>query len=126
METGHFEIRQENNLIIFRPDGSFSLEQTKAYAAKFEELVKNLNNPPWGLLSVYGESASADPGVQQRVWNQLNWCLDQGCDYIGFVVTNEYQERLVEEVSKNLPFKDVKIFQDEQQGLAWINQKLSY
>jgi len=125
MNTGHFEIQQNGNLIVFRPEGGFSLPQTKTYAAQFEAQVAKLEGPSWGLLSVYGETASADPGVQQRVWNQLNWCLEHGCDYIGFVVTNEYQERLVEEVSKNLPFKDVKIFQDEQQGLDWITQKLA-
>lgn len=124
MHQGHFEINQDGKLIVCRPKGAFDMELAVEYEKTFTRTVNQLNSQHWGLLSIYGESASAEPQVQQRVWAQLNWCLHHGCDVMAFVVCNEYQQRLVDEVTKNLPFKDLKIFQDEAQAQTWIKQQL--
>lgn len=126
MTVSHVEITQEGNLVIFRPDGTFDIKGATEYENTFTQIVDQYEGQHWGLLSIYSEHVSADPQVQQRVWAQLNWCLHQGCDFIGFVVCNEYQQRLVQEVTKDLPFKDVQTFQDESQGMGWMREKLSH
>lgn len=125
MNNGQFSVNQDGNLITCRPKGAFDMELAVQYEKSFDQTVKKLNGQNWGLLSIYNESASAEPAVQQRVWAQLNWCLHHGCDFMAFVVCNPLQHRLVDEVTKNLPFKDLQIFQNEEQAQNWIKDKLA-
>jgi hypothetical protein len=125
MPHGSNDVEQQGNLFICRPKGAFNLEGVAKYEAEFAQMVATLGEQPWGILNIYDDYETGGPEVQKRIWSQFNWAANNGCDYIGFVVSRPLHGFAAKQTTKGIAIKEMQTFNDETAAFAWIKQALS-
>lgn len=118
------DVEKIGQLVVCRPHGAFNMDGVKEYEESFVELVTPLMNHSWGILNVYIGFETGGPDVIKRIRSQYLWCAKNGCEYMAFYTVNPLQAFFARQTVKEVGFKKVKFFDDEQEAQEWIEQKL--
>jgi hypothetical protein len=121
---GHFEMQRQGQLLICRPSGPFNLAGAMAYEGKFSQQISRLQGAPWGIVEVATEFEAAGPEVLARFRRQFNWCATHGCAFLAVVMIGDFKRYLADHVFSELPFQEVRYFEEEAQAIHWLTQRL--
>jgi len=127
-QHGKIELTTQNGVLICRPMGAFNLDGVMHYEEIFAEKVRSFDSKKWALLNQYKEFEICGPEVIKRIRSQLLWSQAHGCQVIGFETFNTVQEYFVRQVTKDIPFKHVLVFSEQQSTefqIAELSSKLS-
>ena len=121
---GHFEMQRQGQVLICRPSGPFNLAGAMAYEAGFRHELAGLVDRPWGIVEVATEFEAAGPEVLARFRRQFNWCATHGCAFLAVVMIGDFKRYLADHVFSELPFQEVRYFEEEAQAIHWLTQRL--
>lgn len=66
----------------------------------------------------------AGPEVLARFRRQFNWCATHGCAFLAVVMIGDFKRYLADHVFSELPFQEVRYFEEEAQAIHWLTQRL--
>lgn len=95
-----------------------------AYEGKFSQQISRLQGAPWGIVEVATEFEAAGPEVLARFRRQFNWCATHGCAFLAVVMIGDFKRYLADHVFSELPFQEVRYFEEEAQAIHWLTQRL--
>lgn len=121
---GIHKISLEGSMVIFRAQGAYNLDGIKEYEQTFARLVSPLKGRNWGILNIFPDFETGGPEVISRIKKQYQWCIENGCQYIGFYTTSPLHDFFARKTVDGIGLKEYGIFSNEADAKAWMESKL--
>jgi hypothetical protein len=122
---GHFEMQRRGQVLICQPSGPFNLAGAIAYEAAFSRQIAELRDAPWGIVEVATAFEAAGPEVLARFRRQFGWCAANGCAFLAVVLAGSFKQYLADQVFSELPFQAIRYFEQADEALCWLEQRLA-
>ncbi|KFN18182.1 hypothetical protein [Aeromonas bestiarum] len=122
---GHFEMQRRGQVLICQPSGPFNLAGAMAYEAAFSRQIAELCDAPWGIVEVATEFEAAGPEVLARFRRQFGWCAVNGCAFLAVVLAGSFKQYLADQIFSELPFQAIRYFEQTDEALCWLEQRLA-
>lgn len=114
----HGELRfywQENTLRV-SAKGPFNDEGMLSSSDNIKKAISKKNLLSWSRLEILDEETLGSPSVLGIVDELYTWYIDNGCNRIAIVVSNNLQQTIIEDVF----YSDASIFRCEKEAIKWL------
>nr|WP_277604374.1 hypothetical protein [Aeromonas sp. MR19] len=118
-------MQRRGQVLICQPSGPFNLAGAIAYEAAFSRQIAELRDAPWGIVEVATEFEAAGPEVLARFRRQFGWCAANGCAFLAVVLAGSFKQYLADQVFSELPFQAIRYFEQADEALCWLEQRLA-
>jgi len=118
-------MQRRGQVLICQPSGPFNLAGAMAYEAAFSRQIAELRDAPWGIVEVATEFEAAGPEVLARFRRQFGWCAVNGCAFLAVVLAGSFKQYLADQVFSELPFQAIRYFEQTDEALCWLEQRLA-
>lgn len=75
-----------------------------------------------GVPDRYIEEREGEVPVMHRL--EDGWCATHGCAFLAVVMIGDFKRYLADHVFSELPFQEVRYFEEEAQAIHWLTQRL--
>lgn len=82
---GHFTLWRENQLIVAKVYGAWSVDTAADYATQLKELALSMNGQPWARMVFLDQWQLGTPDFEKVMKDLMSWCVSHQLKYTAYV-----------------------------------------
>lgn len=120
---GHFTLWRENQLIVAKVYGAWSMDTAQDYATQLKDLALSMNGQPWARVVFLDQWQLGTPDFEKVMKDLMSWCVSHQLKYTAYVFQPSHlrEHQLDKVINQASDTSQKKMFTHQQDALDWLN-----